>query len=152
VLIAWLQEYRDAGRFPVNDRFPTATPIFRDPQGTLCAMAYLIDRSGRGDLVDRVAATRNTEYIPRLADDPDLVAWLDSAGLSPAEAARIQPAYDYDNDSDEVPPGYTMASIATSGASLTSLALNLVHPAKRAHGPVSSVELRPSLPACSTST
>jgi hypothetical protein len=115
VLIAWLQEYRDAGRFPVNDRFPAATPIFRDPQGTLCAMAYLIDRSGGGDLVDRVAGTRNTEYIARLADDPDLVAWLDGAGLSLAEAARIQPAYDYDNDSDEVPPGYTMASIVTSG-------------------------------------
>ncbi len=125
-LIAWLQEYRDAGRFSVNDRFPAATPIFRDPRGTLCAMAYLIDRSGRGDLVDRVAATRNTEYIPRLADDPDLVAWLDSAGLSVAEAARIQPVYDPDND--EVPPGVTMASVVTSGASLTSLALNFIHP------------------------
>jgi hypothetical protein len=125
-LIGWLQEYTDAGRFPVNDRFPAATPIFRDSRGTLCAMAYLIDRSGRGDLVDRVAATRNTEYIPRLADDPDLVAWLDSAGLSVAEAARIQPVYDPDDD--EVPPGVTMAAIVTSGASLTSLALDFIHP------------------------
>jgi hypothetical protein len=125
-LIEWLQEYRDAGRFPVNDRFPTATPIFRDSRGTLCAMAYLIDRSGRGDLVDRVAATRNTEYIPRLADDPELVVWLDSVGLSVAEAARIQPAYDPAND--DVPPGVTTASIVTSGASLTSLALNFIHP------------------------
>ena len=114
----------------MNDRFPRATPIFRDPRGTLCAMAYLVDRSGRGDLVDRVAATRNTEYIPRLADDPDLVAWLDSTGLSLAEAARIQPAYDYDNDGDDVPPGYSMAAIVTSGASLTSLALNFFHPSK----------------------
>src|SRR4029079_6839568 len=58
-LIRWLREYRDAGRFPHNDRFPgQSVPFFRDSRGVLCAMAYLIDRSGRPDLVDRVASTR----------------------------------------------------------------------------------------------
>ena len=93
-LIGWLQEYRDAGEFPRNDRFPDrAMPFFRDRDGVLCAMAYLIERSGQGDLVDRVASTRNNAYIVQLADDPELRAWLDSVGLSVAEAARIQPAY-----------------------------------------------------------
>ena len=93
-LIDWLQEYRDAGAFPRNDRFPERSmPFFRDGHGALCAMAYLIDRSGRRDLVDRVAATRNNAFIDELADDPDLRAWLDSVGLSVTEAARIQPTY-----------------------------------------------------------
>lgn len=93
-LSEWLAEYRDAGKFPLND-LGTANPvpIFRDSRGVLCAMAYLIDRSGRGDLVDAVALSRNTAYIAQLVDDPRLVAWLDSAGLSPREAARIQPTY-----------------------------------------------------------
>jgi hypothetical protein len=33
-------------------------------------MAYLLERSGRGDLVDRVAWTRNNAFIPELAGDP----------------------------------------------------------------------------------
>jgi hypothetical protein len=129
-LIAWLREYRDAGRFPLNDRFATATPIFRDAQGTLCAMGYLIHRSGREDLVDRVAATRNTAYLPKLAEDPDLAAWLDSVGLSVAEAARIQPLYDPNHDDDEVSAGWAMTSVILSGTSLASLGLNFIHPTK----------------------
>ena len=93
-LIGWLQEYRDAGAFPRNDRFPElAMPFFRDGHGALCAMAYLIERSGRRDLVDRVALTRNNAFIAELANDPELRVWLDSVGLTVTEAARIQPTY-----------------------------------------------------------
>jgi hypothetical protein len=93
-LIGWLREYRDAGRFPRNDRFPElAMPFFRDGHGALCAMAYLIERSGRRDLVDRIARTRNNAFIAELANDPALRVWLDSVGLSVTEAARIQPTY-----------------------------------------------------------
>ena len=93
-LIGWLREYRDAGRFPRNDRFPErAMPFFRDGHGALCAMAYLIERSGRRDLVDRIASTRNNAFIAELADDPALRVWLDSVGVSVTEAARIQPTY-----------------------------------------------------------
>jgi hypothetical protein len=93
-LIGWLQEYRDAGRFPRNDRFPKlAMPFFRDGHGALCAMAYLIERSGRRDLVDRIAMTRNNAFIAELANDPALRVWLDSVGVSVSEAARVQPTY-----------------------------------------------------------
>jgi hypothetical protein len=133
-LIGWLREYRDDGRFPVNDRFPDRTlPFFRDGRGTLCAMAYLIERSGRGDVVDRIARTRNNALIAELADDPELSGWLDSVGLSPAEAARIQPSY---GPAPEVPEdkavkaSYALTSIAVSGASLTTLGLNLVSPSR----------------------
>jgi uncharacterized protein DUF4440 len=94
-LISWLQEYRNAGNFPLNDRFTElAMPFFRDSRGVLCAMAYLIDRSGRRDLVDRIAATRNNAFIAELADDSELRVWLDSVGLSVVEAGRIQPSYE----------------------------------------------------------
>ena len=130
-LIGWLREYRDAGAFPRNDRFPNATPFFRDSRGVLCAMAYLIERSGRGDLVDRVAATRNNASIAELAGDGELLAWLDSAGLSVAEAARIQPFYGEPIDSEEeVSTGYALTSIAVSGASLATLGFNLFAPSR----------------------
>jgi hypothetical protein len=133
-LIGWLREYREAGSFPRNDRFPErAMPFFRDSRGMLCAMAYLIDRSGRGDLVDRVASTRNNAFIPELAGDPELRAWLDSVGLSVAEAARIQPSYD-------PPPGepaergvstsYALTSILVSGSSLATLGFNAIAPSR----------------------
>jgi hypothetical protein len=93
-LINWLRQYRNAGECPENQRFASrAMPFFRDGRGALCAMAYLIERSGRRDLVDRIATTRNNAFIPELANDPALRAWLDSVGLSVREAARIQPTY-----------------------------------------------------------
>ena len=130
-LIGWLREYRDTGRFPRNDRFPDrAMPFFRDSQGTLCAMAYLIDRSGRGDIVDRIALMRNNAFIPELADDRDLLAWLDSVGLSVAEAARIQPGYGPIVDGDRVSDEYAIGSILVTGTSLATAGLNFISPSK----------------------
>jgi hypothetical protein len=56
-------------------------------------MAYLIERSGRRDLVHRIASTQNNAFIAELANDRELRGWLDSVGLSVTEAARIQPTY-----------------------------------------------------------
>ncbi len=133
-LISWLREYRQAATFPTNDRFASATPFFRDASGTLCAMAYLIDRSGRSDIVDKVAATRNNAYIRELVDDPALIAWLDSAGLSVAEAARIQPAYDgpgfpgFPDRTDRVSSDFALAALGLGGASLATSAVNALRP------------------------
>ena len=135
-LIHWLREYRDRGEFPLNDIASYQTPIFRDSRGVLCAMAYLINRSGRSDIVARVASTRNTAYIRELADDRDLLAWLDSTGLSVAEAARIQPVYDHDPFGPIVSPserhrlstGYAVASALISSSALSTGVLNLSSP------------------------
>jgi hypothetical protein len=134
-LIGWLREYREAGSFPRNDRFPErAMPFFRDSRGVLCAMAYLIDRSGRRDLVDRVASTRNNAFIPELAGDLELRTWLDSVGLSVAEAARIQPWYGSPPDDSVEEPGvstsYALTSILVSGSSLTTLGFNAIAPSR----------------------
>ena len=132
-LTKWLREYRNAESFPVNDRFSTPTPFFRDSKGTLCAMAYLIDRSGRRDIVDKVAATRNNAYIRELANDPALIAWLDSSGLSVAEAARIQPTYGapffpVEEDDHRVSTDFALAALGFGGASLATTAVNIVRP------------------------
>jgi hypothetical protein len=134
-LVGWLREYRDAGSFPRNDRFPDhPVPFFRDSRGVLCAMAYLIDRSGRGDMVARVASTRNNASIPELAGDPALRIWLDSVGLSAAEAARIQPFYGHPPGDSEagVSADYALTSILVSGASLATIAVNGVAPSRAA--------------------
>ena len=132
-LAAWLRDYRGEAKFPKNDRFDTPTPFFRDSEGTLCAMAYLIDRSGRRDIVDKVAATRNNAYIRELADDPALIAWLDSSGLTVAEAARIQPAYGGDGGivfgpDDDVESDIALAAIGLGSVSLATSAINVVKP------------------------
>lgn len=133
-MASWLREYRNSARFPVNDRFAGPTPFFRDSNGALCAMAYLIERSGRGDIVNKVAATRNNAYIAELADDPALIAWLDSAGLSVSEAARIQPAYDGPYPFPRGPAGvdsdFALAALGLGSASLAATAINVVKPGK----------------------
>ncbi len=121
-----LHSYWAAGVFPTNTDFPgERMPYFVDRYGIRCAMAYVIEQSGRGDLVARVAATNNNARIRDLKDDPDLVAWLDENGLTAAEAARIQPAY----EPPPLPPppaskGYKTTTTASVGLNATSLILN----------------------------
>jgi hypothetical protein len=52
-------------------------------------MAYLIEQSGDGDLVARVAVTNNNARIPELRHDSELVSWLWGNGMTLEEAARI---------------------------------------------------------------
>jgi hypothetical protein len=134
--IARLDEYAAAGVFPHNHERPGQGPFFIDRHGTRCAMAYLIEQSGRGDLVARIAREANDAYVAELASDPDLVAWLGENGLTAAEAARIQPTYCYRDgadvpcnpaavDAEEGPPLGTIASAGAGVASATLLAVNL---------------------------
>jgi hypothetical protein len=96
-LLDELARYARRGRFPKNRDFPgTRIPYFVDADGTRCAVAHLIESTGASALVTRVAAARNNAYIRELAGDGELLAWLDRAGLTVAEAARIQPNYSGD--------------------------------------------------------
>lgn len=89
-----LAEYRARGVFPQNLDLPDRkVPYFVDASGIRCAMAHLIEISGGGALVERIARTRNNATIHELADEPELVAWLGAAGLTLEEAATIQPSY-----------------------------------------------------------
>ena len=120
-----LHQYWTAGVFPTNTDFPgQRVPYFIDRSGVRCAMAYLIEQSGRGDFVARVAATQNNARIRDLKGDPELVAWLDENGLTAAEAARIQPSYD-----QPAPPpastGFKTTTTASVGLNTTTIMLNV---------------------------
>jgi hypothetical protein len=88
-----LHSYLEAERFPTNRVQPTRTPIFIDEDGARCAMAALIESTGQRALVARVAREHNLAHIKELAQDAELVAWLDENGLTVDEAAHIQPSY-----------------------------------------------------------
>lgn len=125
--IAVLRQYRERGIFPHNHDFPERkVPYFVDAHGTHCAMAYLIARSGRADLVERIAGSHNNAYVPDLADDPELIAWLDDAGLTPQEAARIQPSYQgpYFEPEEAVETSYVIGRLAASGLAGLGVGLN----------------------------
>jgi uncharacterized protein (TIGR03382 family) len=70
-------------------------PYFIDADGTRCAMAHLMELGGAGALVAEVAGTNNNAYVAELAADDRFLAWLDAAGLTVEEAARIQPSYTF---------------------------------------------------------
>jgi hypothetical protein len=138
--IADLRVYRRRGIFPHNHQGAgRRTPVFVDEHGTRCAMADLIERSGGGAMVARIAATRNLARIRDLAGDAELTAWLDRNGMTLAEAARIQPEY-----GDEVfmdrGPGVAAWAMTAAGAGIaaTGVGLNVSLAsspnARRSHG------------------
>jgi hypothetical protein len=136
-LVAWLREYRDGATFPANDRFPTRpTPFFRDSRGVLCAMAYLVQRSGRSDLVERIAHSANNATIAELSGDDGLRTWLDSVGLSSAEAGRIQPQYEFQSPIAQDTRGgddrlfHPAAAMAFNMAALASAVVNIKAPSR----------------------
>jgi hypothetical protein len=93
-LMRTLQVYRDRAVFPHNYDFSAPTPYFIDRKtGTLCAVAHLLESSGRRDIVNRVARTNNNVWVADLAGDAALASWLHEHGLTLEEAARIQVPY-----------------------------------------------------------
>ncbi|TVP44595.1 MAG: hypothetical protein EA350_11300 [Gemmatimonadales bacterium] len=92
-LLDELRAYRLAGSFPRNLEVAGRSPVFVDDTGVHCAVGHLLHRTGEDELVAAVAEARNRARIFDLLDDPALVVWLDASGLSPVEAAWIQPMY-----------------------------------------------------------
>lgn len=92
--IARLREYRARGQFPRNTEFANRrVPYFMDSEGTLCALSYLMARSGERDMVIRVAATHNNAYVAELAGMTEVMEWLAREGLTLEDAERIQPIH-----------------------------------------------------------
>jgi hypothetical protein len=127
-LLMTLATYRDAGNFPHNYDFPEQpTPYFVDRKtGVLCAVAHLLESTGRRDIVDRVAAWNNNVYVADLAGDTAFVSWLDRNGLTLTEAARIQVPYMGGPQPDVVMPeprsnaSYTIGSAIAIGSSVAT--------------------------------
>lgn len=131
-----LREYRERGVFPHNHDFPgERRPYFVDEHGVLCAMAYLISESGRDDIVQLVKQSRNNATVLELAADPTigpvLAAWLEEAGMTVAEAQRVQPAYgDYELtiEEEDISTEYAIASAFVTGSNLALTIANFGTP------------------------
>jgi MYXO-CTERM domain-containing protein len=118
LLLDELSRYRRRGRFPRNvARGTKPVAQFIDERGTRCAVAHLMEISGQGELVRHIAQTDNNARVQALARLPELRAWLDAAGLSLDEAARIQPTYCYYEQAD---------ACFCESATLTGVALGTV--------------------------
>lgn len=126
-----LAAYRDRGAFPRNYDFgATPTPYFVDRNtGVLCAVAHLMESTGRRDIVDRVAAMDNNVWVGELAGDAEFRGWLDEHGLTLAEAARIQVPYVGEEPPIPAPtPAAPSSLVRTSNvAAGTSLAFALLN-------------------------
>jgi len=122
-----LRAYRLAGTFPLNQGLSAArVPIFVDAHGTHCAVGHLLALAGQTELVARIAKGRNTATVPELADEPELLAWLDANGLTAAEAALIQPQYGPIYQLEERDGGYVSATIGLTAASAATATWNVL--------------------------
>jgi len=94
LLLDELARYRRARRYPQNHDFRGhVAPVFIDAHGTRCAVAHLLEIGGEGELVQEIAKKRNFARVRELANERRLLAFLEAAGLTVEEAARIQPSY-----------------------------------------------------------
>lgn len=87
--IARLKEYAARGEFAMNTGGRGLAFVWRDESGKLCAMAHLVNASGRTDLVDRVAKEDNDLQLASVTDG-DLYEWMLHSGLTQEEVQLIQ--------------------------------------------------------------
>lgn len=87
-MLGWLREYRDAGQFP-TDASGRVASVFVGTNGVRCPMAELLHRSGRDDLVERVAKDNNTVRLADVHAGP-LHDWMLSSGLTLDEINMVQ--------------------------------------------------------------
>jgi hypothetical protein len=68
-------------------------PVFVDQEGTHCAVGHLLGCSGFTELVAEVSERKNHAFVRELVHVPGLLPAIAELGISPREAARIQPSY-----------------------------------------------------------
>ncbi|MCC6998077.1 MAG: hypothetical protein IT370_25915 [Deltaproteobacteria bacterium] len=89
VALARLRAYRQAQVYPRNRGIDGLANVFIDELGQLCAMAKLIQLSGRQDLVDYIHQTNNLIRLGTVTSGP-IHAWILRSGLTLEEVALIQ--------------------------------------------------------------
>ncbi|MBT8494352.1 MAG: hypothetical protein KJO07_14955 [Deltaproteobacteria bacterium] len=94
-LLAELEDYRRAGRFPTrSDRARGRLPVWVDDQGTHCAVAHLVAASGDQDTVAEVQRKHRFDLVKDMKS-MRLGAWAETHGFEVVELAMIQPTYDH---------------------------------------------------------
>ena len=91
-----LNDYWQAGDFPVNDISERTTPIFKDTYGNYCAVGYLLSRAGFDKYVSEIQTENNYVLVGEISNKRYLDA-IASLGITQEEAARIQPGYGFED-------------------------------------------------------
>lgn len=91
-LLTELDQYGDQKIFPTNLYHSERTPYFIDDFGVHCAVGYLIMKSGRAELSNRISAEHNFDYISDIKT-PGIEEWAKEFGFELHELAWIQPGY-----------------------------------------------------------
>jgi hypothetical protein len=107
-----LLDYTRGGSFPRHGGAGKPRPVFVDHLGTHCAVAHLLAINRHGGLVARIAERQNSAYVADLAKTPGLREALSSLGLTPHDAATIQPTYESDLWYAEDPGGGILPLVA----------------------------------------
>jgi hypothetical protein len=87
--IARLHAYAEAGQFPHNTAVAPSLHMFRDAAGRYCAVANLVHRDGRDDLVEATVRDQNDLAIADVHGGP-MMDWVLASGLTQEELVRIQ--------------------------------------------------------------
>jgi antitoxin component YwqK of YwqJK toxin-antitoxin module len=92
-LIEVLNDYRLAGRFPLNYYRNERTPVFIDEHNTHCAVGFLIRETGYESLALDIAAANNYVWVKDITD-ARVIQWQKASGFTLEELKIIQGAYD----------------------------------------------------------
>jgi hypothetical protein len=88
-----LHTYWKNGQFPINTAYPNERkPCFVDENKTVCAVAYLVEQTAGGELVQQINEQYQYTYIHDM-NCVELDKWILNYGFSKNEIATIQPTY-----------------------------------------------------------
>lgn len=88
-----LHEYWKKEEFPINNTHNQKIPQIKDTRGTPCALAYILQNSGKQQLVDEIAQQNNNVYVNDVPENHPLNYAIKEGGFTKKEAATIQPSY-----------------------------------------------------------
>src|SRR3990167_4886419 len=91
-LLHYLAQYRKAGIFPSQNKYPGRRPHFIDQQGRICAVGYLIQKTAGLTLAQAINKKFEYAYLQDMQDDR-LAAWVARSGFTLRELSMIQPSY-----------------------------------------------------------
>ncbi|MFC5270297.1 hypothetical protein [Adhaeribacter terreus] len=127
-LLDQLHAYIGAGLFPKNYDHPgERRPCFIDKDGNICAVGFLIEQTAGRQLAEKINAAHQYDRIFDMKT-PELLAWVESSGLTLEECAMIQPAYGAppSYNYNYISNGYGLPSAVLGGANLSLNAVNLI--------------------------
>jgi hypothetical protein len=103
-LLDKLQQYHQAGVFPINDYLPYKNPIFIDRIGTHCAVGYLMQQSGAEDLAQQIDREQKYAYVHEIKVN-GVAEWAAKNGFTLDELAWIQPGYPVQSNAQDMEGG-----------------------------------------------